>query len=217
MTVHSFQTEHAKEYGINAAIILNHIEFWIEKNKADGRNQHDDRTWTYASIHSLTQIFAYMSVGHIRGALRKLESKGAILAGNYNKHAYDRTKWYALGKETPHLLKLQMDYKKITNTSDENPKPIPDNNTYIKDIGDKPKKPRFTPPTVKEVAEYCSSRTNNVDAERFVDFYEASGWMRGKNKIKSWKACVRTWEANDRKSSSNVSESINAGFGPGMI
>ena len=53
---------------------------------------------------------------------------------------------------------------------------------------------RFVAPTVDEVKEYCKERNNNVDAERFVDFYESKGWMVGKNKMKSWKACVRTWE-----------------------
>ncbi|WP_051230184.1 Lin1244/Lin1753 domain-containing protein [Haliea salexigens] len=54
---------------------------------------------------------------------------------------------------------------------------------------------RFTPPSVDEVSEYCSSRGNSVDAQAFVDHYESNGWMRGKTKIKCWKACVRTWES----------------------
>lgn len=56
---------------------------------------------------------------------------------------------------------------------------------------------RFTPPTVDEVREYCRERGNTVDAERFVDFYAAKGWMVGKNRMKDWKAAVRTWEKED--------------------
>jgi hypothetical protein len=52
----------------------------------------------------------------------------------------------------------------------------------------------FTPPTVDEVHDYCCERANNVDPEAFVDFYESKGWMVGKNKMKDWKAAVRTWE-----------------------
>ena len=33
-----------------------------------------------------------------------------------------------------------------------------------------------------------------MDADRFVDFYESKGWMVGKNKMKDWRAAVRTWE-----------------------
>ena len=53
---------------------------------------------------------------------------------------------------------------------------------------------RFVPPTVDEVRAYCEERKNNVDADSFVSFYESKGWMVGKNKMKDWKACVRTWE-----------------------
>ena len=55
---------------------------------------------------------------------------------------------------------------------------------------------RFTPPTIEEVKAYCQERGNSVDAETFVDFYESKGWCVGKNKMKDWKACVRTWEKN---------------------
>lgn len=59
----------------------------------------------------------------------------------------------------------------------------------------KPKKAaRFVPPSLEEVKAYCSERGNNVDAERFVDYYTSTNWFRGKTKIKDWRACVRTWE-----------------------
>lgn len=53
---------------------------------------------------------------------------------------------------------------------------------------------RFVPPTVEEVSAYCQQRNNGIDPQQFVDFYESKGWMVGKNKMKSWEACVRTWE-----------------------
>lgn len=57
-----------------------------------------------------------------------------------------------------------------------------------------PRGKRFTPPTVDEVRAYCLERSNNVDAEKFVDFYTAKGWKVGKNPMKDWRAAVRTWE-----------------------
>lgn len=54
----------------------------------------------------------------------------------------------------------------------------------------------FKEPSVDEVAAYCAERGNSVDASRFVDFYASKGWMVGKNKMKDWKAAVRTWEKN---------------------
>lgn len=56
---------------------------------------------------------------------------------------------------------------------------------------------RFTPPTLEEVQSYCSERKNGVDAQRFIDYYSSNGWMVGKNKMKDWKAAVRTWERNN--------------------
>lgn len=60
----------------------------------------------------------------------------------------------------------------------------------------KHKSKRFVKPTVEEVKAYCDERNNGIDAQRFVDYYQARGWMTGKNHIKDWKACVRTWERN---------------------
>jgi hypothetical protein len=60
------------------------------------------------------------------------------------------------------------------------------------------KRKRFTPPTFDEVNAYCIERGNGIDAQAFIDFYESKGWMIGKEKMKNWKAAVRTWE-NRRK------------------
>lgn len=53
-------------------------------------------------------------------------------------------------------------------------------------------------PTLEQIQEYCKSRHNNVDAQRFFDYYEASGWKDSKgNKVKNWKQKVITWEKHD--------------------
>ena len=62
----------------------------------------------------------------------------------------------------------------------------------------KPATKRFIPPTVEQVREYCLERGNDVDPQRFVDHYTSNGWMVGKNKMKDWKAAVRTWEKNSK-------------------
>lgn len=59
---------------------------------------------------------------------------------------------------------------------------------------------RFTPPTLDEVRAYCEERNNGIEPRQFINFYEAAGWMRGKTKIRDWKACVRTWEGNKPRS-----------------
>lgn len=63
---------------------------------------------------------------------------------------------------------------------------------------------RFTPPTLDEVEQYCLERANGIDAQTFIDFYESKGWMIGKNKMKDWKAAVRTWERKNKESKTDV-------------
>ena len=65
-------------------------------------------------------------------------------------------------------------------------------------IKDKERK-RFIKPTLEEVEEYCKERNNNIDAERFIDFYESKGWKVGSSPMKDWKACIRTWEKKNVK------------------
>lgn len=64
----------------------------------------------------------------------------------------------------------------------------------------KPKKRNiFIPPTVDEVRAYCQERGNTINAEQFVDYYEARGWeLKPGQKMKDWRASVRTWESNQR-------------------
>ena len=58
------------------------------------------------------------------------------------------------------------------------------------------KRKRFEKPTLSQITQYCLERNNNVNAEQFYDYYESNGWKVGKNAMKDWKACVRTWERN---------------------
>ncbi len=65
---------------------------------------------------------------------------------------------------------------------------------------EKPK--RFIPPTLSEVQDYISSNSYSVNPEAFINHYTSNGWMVGKNKMKDWKAAVRTWhQKNDQKKS----------------
>lgn len=59
---------------------------------------------------------------------------------------------------------------------------------------------KFIPPLADDVKAYCISRNNNVNVNKFIDFYESKGWMIGKTKMKDWKACVRTWEKDSIES-----------------
>lgn len=79
-------------------------------------------------------------------------------------------------------------------------------------------KKKFIPPTVEEVQEYLDSVGSKVDAEAFVAFYDSKGWMVGKNKMKSWKSAIVTWEKSKglkrttkKKTESVIEEEIYEG------
>lgn len=78
------------------------------------------------------------------------------------------------------------------------------NNNVNNDNNENNKKNRaFKKPTLEQVREYCQERNNTINPEQFIDYYESNGWMVGKNKMKDWKAAVRTWENNRKGGNSN--------------
>jgi len=58
---------------------------------------------------------------------------------------------------------------------------------------------RFCPPTLEEVQSYILEKGIEIDAERFVAYYDSNGWMVGRNKMKSWKSAIVTWKKNEEK------------------
>lgn len=72
--------------------------------------------------------------------------------------------------------------------------------------GNKATTETFKRPTLEEVKAYCEERNNKIDPCAFFDYYEKVGWVYGKSKIaiKDWKACVRTWERNNKNTGSDI-------------
>ena len=79
------------------------------------------------------------------------------------------------------------------------------NNIYMcgEKISPQTSRKNFVKPTVEEVRNYCLERKNNVNPEKFIDFYESKDWYIGKNKMKDWKAAVRTWEGRNSNGYTN--------------
>lgn len=96
---HIFDVEIAKEYGVNAAIILENINFWIQKNEANEVNFFDGNYWTYNSGKAMEALFPYLTSKQIRTAVDTLVKAGLVVVGNYNENPMNHTKWYALTKK----------------------------------------------------------------------------------------------------------------------
>lgn len=127
---HYFNTEIAKEVGVNAAVILENIAHWVLRNKANDKNFYDGHYWTYNSNAAMAELFPYMNARQVRTALDSLRKNGMVLTGNYNKSSYDRTLWYTVSDDCaerffPDIIHLT----KKSNGNDGKVQPIPDINT----------------------------------------------------------------------------------------
>ena len=96
MNTHFFDVQLAERYGINAAIIIQHIAFWIRKNRANRTHFYDGRYWTYMSLTAFAEMFPYLGMKQIRGAIDKLKAEGLILTGNYSTKGKTNITWYSL-------------------------------------------------------------------------------------------------------------------------
>lgn len=96
---YSFNAEIAKKYGVDEAVFIHNLYWWIAKNEANGRHFHDGHSWTYNSMEAFAKLFPFWTVKQIRRIIQKLEDSGALLIGNYNEKPFDRTRWYALTED----------------------------------------------------------------------------------------------------------------------
>ena len=46
---YSFNTQHAVQYGLDEAVMLHNLLFWLARNRANGSNINDGKVWTYNS------------------------------------------------------------------------------------------------------------------------------------------------------------------------
>lgn len=166
---HSFSIQHAKKYGVESAIIIKNLQFWIMKNRANNKHLYDGRTWTYNSVKAFSELFPYWTEKQIRRILEKLEENGVLMSGNYNKSAYDRTKWFAFVDESIFLYE-EFHLTKRANEFDQTGEPIPDNNTYIK-----PDKKQYNtkPPTAE-------SEDKNMLPNPFKEFWQSYPRKKGR-------------------------------------
>lgn len=97
--LHSFDIAEAKAHGVEKAILLFNLRWWLKKNKANRVNFRAGYYWTYNSGKAFAELFPYLNERSIRRWLQELEDSGVIMSGNYNKSPYDKTKWYTIPSE----------------------------------------------------------------------------------------------------------------------
>ena len=136
----SFSTEDATKYGVDGAIMLHHLRYWVAKNEANDKNFHDGSHWTYNSTSAFAALFPFWTARKIGRLLQKLEDDGIIRSGNFNNKRYDRTKWFTVSGNTI-CQKGEMHSSNMVNAITKYVEPIPkynhtktQNTTKEKDI-----------------------------------------------------------------------------------
>ena len=85
----------AEEIGLNEAIVLQQMHYWLNTSK----HEHNGKKWIYNSYTSWHEQFKFWSERTIKRIIYNLEKQELLLTGNYNKYAFDRTKWYTINYE----------------------------------------------------------------------------------------------------------------------
>lgn len=99
-----FNNQLACEVGVNEAIILGRIWFFVDHNRLTEKNFYDGKFWMYDSAKAFIKKFSFFNEKQFYRIIEKLENDGWIVTGNYNKRSNDRTKWYSLGQKMIEFL-----------------------------------------------------------------------------------------------------------------
>ena len=185
-----FNKELARQVGLKEAILLADLiskeEYFIANGMTDG--------WffnTEANIEKDTTLTPYQQ----RKCLKTLKTNLVL-----------ETKRKGIPAKQYFKINEQQVIKLLNNLSATNLTSI-NKNKEIRIINK-----LFTIPMISEVENYCLERKNNIEAESFINFYDSKGWMVGKNKMKDWRACIRTWEMREKKKpmkTSKIDSQIN--------
>ena len=196
--MHSFDVNVAAKYGIVEAILVEHLAYWIRKNKANDKNATDGRYWTYNSMRAYAELFPYLSEKQIRRAIQHLIQAEIVVDGNFNKSPYDHTKWYSFTDkgmelidenfkadrisqmETFILPAEETDLPKRENRNSSEGRPIP-NSIPLK----------YTNKETGEITSLINARDTNRDKtqESHKEYVSANQYTREHNVCQIWDEC----------------------------
>lgn len=133
--------ELAAKIGLNEAMILQQVHYWMEINKKNKRNYHEGRQWTYNTIDEWTEEFPFWSKQTVKRTFKNLRDLGFIIVDNFNAYKFDKTLWYTI------------DYDKLNESIGSNsPK---------EDIQNEPMDENELNPTIPEITSENSPEISN--------------------------------------------------------
>ena len=90
------QPEIAVRVGLNEAIVLQQVNYWLVINEKKNHNFKEGHYWTYNTFKEWQSQFPFWSVRTLKTIVKKLEQSGLLISANFNKMKTDRTKWYRI-------------------------------------------------------------------------------------------------------------------------
>jgi len=105
----------------------------------------------------------------------------------------------------------KVDETQITQRFLQEPKKADSVSVSVSDTVSDNKKQRdvFIKPSIVEIKTYMTEIGMADVSEKWFDYYESNGWLVGKNKMKNWKAAVRTWKNNNLTNNVSNPQIIN--------
>jgi len=203
-----FDSEIAKDVGVEEAIMYANIEYWCGKNEVNNKHFHDGHYWTYNSKNAFVELFPFWTEKQIERILNNLKKKKYIKIGNYNKVKYDRTNWYTI---TPpnggHGLPKRGDGTPQTVRPIPNDKP----NNKLSIYSKKSKNSIFFEMPIKEKETYLNNLLSScllvdeiAEIEKFASYWTESNTDSGKQRWQFEKTFdvvrrFRRWLANNKE------------------
>lgn len=96
---YTFDRVLAEAYGIEEALVIHHLQYWISLNKRTAKNLHDGKTWMYSTYQEIAEHFTILNRRQVRHAIDNLVKFNVIKKGNYNKLDCDCTIWFSFVNE----------------------------------------------------------------------------------------------------------------------
>lgn len=197
MAAHHFEVDIAIDYGVETAIIVANMDFWLSKNKSNNTHFYDGKYWTYNSIRAFSLLFPYYTEAQIRKYIDKMVEVGILIKGNYNENKYDQTRWYTFADDFVEKYKSILFFSKIdlpnlTNGSIEKDKCYIDTDNKLTDnklIYKKNKQKKAIENEKYEVKDKSEHKSNNLEIKN--DFFYVE-------KEKEKKSCGKKKEKENR-------------------
>lgn len=164
----------AVEIGLNEALVLQQVHYWLEINKKNNRNYHEGRFWTYNTINEWQEEFPFWSNSTIKRIFKNLRDMKLIIVDNFNVYQMDRTLWYTINYE---------ELAKITNANEDNNARLDENDQMMSskedtvDIENEPMEktnitsplPEITSKTTTDISNQSISQSGNRRVESIKD------------------------------------------------